>query len=370
MQLTQLALRLRACGHDLSVASMLKPVSFQNELERSGIGVYSLDMRRGIADLRTTLKLAALIRRLKPAIVHSHMVHANILARVTRVICRFPILICTAHNVHEVADGKPPKAYHLRDFLYRVTDRWADITTQICQAGADRYVGVRAVSPEKIRVIYNGTDIRHFRPDFAKRLLKREELGLKSEWVWLAVGRFHYQKDYPNLLRAFASCRQTQPDDRLIIAGDGPLRFEITEQCRQLGLASRVHFLGHRQDVRDLMQAADALVLASRFEGLPLALIEAQACGLPVVATATGGNAEIVDHGQTGMLCAAQNDRRLCEAMLHLRNMPPPMLEKMRIDGRAKACRQFDIDRIVEQWETLYSELARHTPPTNRIASA
>jgi glycosyltransferase involved in cell wall biosynthesis len=362
MQLVLLALRQKSCGHDVTIVSMLPPRAFEEELGAAEIPVVCLRMRRGLPNPLACVGLARIIKRVQPDVIHSHMVHANLLARITRIICRMPVLICTAQNVYEIATReKVVKDYSIRDFLYRITDSLADVTTQICNAGATRYLRVKATSSQRMRVIYNAVDVKRFTPDSRLRLEKRRQMNLNGEWVWLAVGRFEEAKDYSNLLRAFSEVRRSRPTDRLLIAGEGPLRGEIEAEIRGLALDCSVNLLGLRKDVAEIMQAADAFVMSSKFEGLPLVLIEAHASGLPIVATHVGGNSEVVLDGESGFLCQQCNPAALAKAMLQLRVQPETTLSTMRTRGREHICRNFALDKIFAQWEALYRELRLST---------
>ena len=359
IQLVQLALRHKAHGHDISVVSMLPPRALQDELAAAKIPLLCLHMTRGIPNPLALFRLVRIIQRIRPDVVHAHMIHANVLARVTRLFCRMPVLVCTAHNVYEISTReKVIKEYSFRDFLYRITESLANVTTQICQAGADRYLRVRATAQSRMRMIYNGVDVNLFTPSTDLRAEKRRELGLDQQWAWLAVGRIEEAKDYPNLMQAFAILLRSYPTDRLLIAGDGPLRPAVEEQCRVLGLNRALTFLGLRKDVAELMQAADAFVMSSMFEGLPLVLIEAHASGLPIVATRVGGIPEVVIDGASGYLCEAKTPTALADAMLRLRSQPKEILDAMRLRGRAHICEHFALDRVVAQWENLYRELS------------
>ena len=257
-QLVRVATRLKARGWEVRVVPLMPPRAYMEELEAAGIPVFSLGIRRKIPDPRPFLRLAQLIHEWRPHIVHSYMVHANLLARLVRLLARFPILVCSARNVRE--------GNRLRELLYRLTDPLCDLTTQVCQAGLERYVRIGAVPRHKIRYIPNGVDTAHFKPDPETRVALRRELGLENLFVWLAVGRFDPQKDYPNLVRAFAQVVAEKPNTVLLIAGDGPLRPSVEELVRELKLERNIRFLGIRRDIPQLMNAADAYAMSSAWE--------------------------------------------------------------------------------------------------------
>ena len=168
-QLMRLALRLKARGWDVRVVSMTPPKAYMQELEAAGIPVQSLGIQHKIPEPRPIFRLAQLIRTWRPEIVHSFMVHANLLARLIRPLAPFPVLICSARNTDE--GGR------LREVLYRLTDHLCDLTTQVSRAGLERYVQVGAVPKNKICFIPNGVDTERFHPDPDARWRIREKMG-------------------------------------------------------------------------------------------------------------------------------------------------------------------------------------------------
>jgi glycosyltransferase involved in cell wall biosynthesis len=322
-------------------------------MQAAGVSVFSLDIKRKVPDPRPFLRLARLIRVWRPEIVHSHMVHANILARIVRPLVRVPVLVCTAHTIDE--RGRKGSG-RLREFLYRLTDPFCDLTTQVSQAGLERYVRVGAVPRHKIRYIPNGVDTERFKPNFEDHLKVRKELGVDG-FVWLAVGRFDPPKDYPNMLQAFARVVHKYSNTILLIAGDGPLRETMENMARELGVEKYVKFLGIRRDIPQLMNAADAYVMSSSWEGMPMVLLEASATGLPIVATDVGGNREVVLDGITGFLVPPRNPEALAEAMLRMMDLPEEKRREMGKAARKHIEKNFSLDRIVDMWEALYKEL-------------
>jgi len=351
-QVVYLATRFKSRGWEVGVVSLIPPKAYIEDLEKADVLVFSLDIRRKLPDPRPILRLVQIIRKWQPDVVHSHMVHANLLARIVRPLAPFPVLVCTAHSIDE--GGR------LREVLYRLTDPFCDLTTQVSQAGLERYVHVGAVPRHKICYIPNGVDTERFKPNLEDRLKVRKELGVEG-FVWLAVGRFDPPKDYPNMLQAFARVVHKHLNTMLLIAGDGPLRKTMENMTRELGVEKHVKFLGIRRDIPQLMNAADAYVMSSEWEGMPMVLLEASACGLPIVATNVGGNAEIVLDGQTGFLVPPKSPEALSQAMLRMMDLPEEVREKMGKQARKHIESNFSLDRIVDCWEALYYELLNHS---------
>lgn len=348
-QLVRVATRLKRRGWDVKVVTLIPPTAYVDELEQESIPVTTLGMRRKIPDPRAILRLARMVRLWKPDIVHSHMVHANLLARVTRLFAPVPVLISSARSINEGS--------RLREVLYRLTDPLCDMTTHVCRVGAERYVKTGIVPAHKMRHIPNGIDTDLFRPDGEMRARWRCELGVSESFVWLAVGRFEVPKDYPNLLTAYARVAQSHPHSLLLLAGDGPLRNEMEGIVCSLGIQHRVRFLGVRRDVLQLMNAADAYVMSSSREGLPNVLLEAHATGLPVVATDVGGNREIVRDGESGFIVPSRNPDALARAMQHLMSMSEHDRLQMGAVGRQHIIENYSMEHVVQQWENLYREL-------------
>jgi glycosyltransferase involved in cell wall biosynthesis len=347
-QLVRLATRLKSRGWEVSVVSLMPPKAYVEDLEVAGIPVFSLGIRRKLPDPRPVLRLARIIRKWRPDIVHSHMVHANLLARIVRFLAPIPVLICSARSIDE--GGR------FREVLYRLTDPLCDLTTQVSHAGLERYVRVGAVPRHKIRYIPNGVDTERFKPNLEDRLKFRKELGVDG-FVWLAVGRFDPQKDYPTMLQAFARVVHKHSNTILLIAGDGPLRKTMENLARELGIEKRTKFLGIRRDIPQLMNAADAYVMSSSWEGMPNVLLEASATGLPIVATDVGGNREIVLDGVTGFLVPPRNPEALARAMLRIMDLSDEERKEMGKRARKHIEVKFNLDRVVDLWEILYYEL-------------
>ena len=205
-----------------------------------------------------------MLRQWQPDVVHSHMVHANLLARIARLFCKIPVLISTAHSINE--GGR------WREVAYHLTDPLADLTTNVSQAAVDRYIRVGVAPKEKIIFMPNGIDTSRFKPDRTTGQCLRNELGVDNNFVWLSVGRFEAAKDYPNMLRAFKVVTSKSQNAVLFLAGRGSLLEEIRKLTNDLDLENKVRFLGVRRDIAELMNAADAFVLSSAWEGMPMVL--------------------------------------------------------------------------------------------------
>jgi glycosyltransferase involved in cell wall biosynthesis len=364
-QLLSAARVMAAQGHDIIIVSLtpLGPMGLQ--ARSVGIRTESLDMRRGIPDPRGLVRLARLVRAWRPDVLHSHMLHANLMARALRLIAPIPALVSTIHSVHQ--GGRLPLA------AYRLTNGLVDHMTIVSQAAADRFIGDGIVPKDLLTVVPNGVDTEQIRnvPAGSREAL-RGSLGLRDQFVWLAVGRFEIAKDYPNMLRAFARVRQQRPDAVLLLVGRGSLQEETEALVRELDLGGTITFLGVRTDVPLVMSAADAYVMSSAWEGMPMVLLEAAAAGLPIVATRVGGNHEVVLDGESGLLVPPRDNEALASAMVRLSGFSDSRRRSMGERGHDHIRARYGLERVAERWEEIYREvLARKgLPVTPESASA
>jgi glycosyltransferase involved in cell wall biosynthesis len=349
-QLVQMAIEMRKRDWPVRVVSMLPPVGFVDELSKHEIEVDSLGMRRGVANPIGLLRLARIIRSWRPAIVHSYMVGANLLCRLTRLLAPVPVQISTVQNTFEGGSR--------REFFYRLTDPLCTITTQVSQAGLERYVRVRAVPARRIEMIPNSVDLSQYRPDPKARARLRKELGCEDRFVWLSAGRLHEQKRYGLLLEAIALIPAQERERGVwLIAGDGPERADLAAATHRLGLEQVVRFLGHRHDLPQLLNAADGFVMSSIWEGTSLAVLEAAATCLPIVATRVGGNEDCVIEGVTGRIVEPEDAGSLSEAICWLMSRDPAEGQKMGEAAREHVAARYSLQAVADQWEELYGRL-------------
>ncbi len=316
------------------------------ELAAAGAGFLSLGMRKGLADPRGWLDLHRWLKRERPEVVHAHLPHAAWMARWSRLGAPLRAVVDTLHSSSTGGMG--------RRLGYRWSDWLVDRVTGVSRAVAETHLSVGMVSGEKLTVVPNGVDAEVWRPDAATRKIVRQELGLDGEFLWFAAGRLEPVKEYPALLQAMAGLPETA---RLVIAGTGPLEGDLRRLSGELGLEGRVRFLGFEPEVRRWMQAADGFVLSSRWEGLPMALLEAAACGLPAVATDVPGTREAVMDGETGLLAAPGNGLALEGAMSGMMRMSAEERGKMGERARQRVVREFSLEVVLDRWEALYGEL-------------
>lgn len=351
-QVMQLALELDRRGWRTRLVSMIPAERMPDEIGQRGIPVDDLGMTAGIPDPRALPRLLRVVREFQPDILHTHMTHANLLGRVARIFSRIPALISTLHGFKMYGVNK--RFTMFREVGHRLTDPLAERTTAICEAAARSYLASRSAPPAKLMALPNGIDTAVFRPDSGARLRLRRELGL-SGFVWLAVGRLESPKNYPLMLHAFA--RLAQPGASLVICGSGSMEPQLVRMIQELGLVSRVRLLGMRPDIPAVMNAADAFVLSSDTEGLPMVLLQASATGLPIVATGVGGNAEVLVQGETGLLSPPGDEIALAAAMRQVAALSTAERAAWGSAARRHTIAKYDLQVVADRWEALYREL-------------
>ncbi|MDR9611500.1 glycosyltransferase [Acinetobacter baumannii] len=283
-----------------------------------------------------------------PDVVHSHMVHANIFTRISRKFYPIPKLICTAHSNNE--GGR------FRMLAYKYTHKLADVTTNVSKNASHSFEKLGAVPIGEITTVYNGIDLKKFEK-FNSNISLKEELSIDVQTpIFLAVGRFHDAKDYPNLIRSFLYLKSNsifkEKKPKLLIAGDGEGRLKIEQLIQDLELETDIILLGRRDDIAALLNMADFFVLSSKYEGLPTVIIEAMACETYVIATDCGGSAEIM--GDTGTLVPIQDSHTLSDAMVHVLTLDNVSIVSNNKKARQRVENLFSLTSSVNQWIEIY----------------
>ena len=322
-------------GHQVKIAYLKGEVVVKPQNDRIELVYLGLESLKQAKLAYSNYK--NLLDRFEPDVVHAHMVHANIFARLSRIFFPIPKLICTAHSNNE--GGK------IRMLAYQYTNRLSDVNTNVSKKATDDFIGKRAFDRDAITV-YNGIELSKFsiinhkkNDDFTK--------------IILAVGRLNIQKDYPNLLQAVSLIHtENKLDFKLLIAGEGEERENINCLIQQLNLGNHVELLGRRHDIPELMAKADIFVLSSAFEGFGLVVAEAMACQTFVVATDCGGVKEVM--GGYGLLVPPKAPKELAQAICKALLMST---EEQRLNNQ-KALEyvqeNFDLSKIVGKWIELY----------------
>jgi glycosyltransferase involved in cell wall biosynthesis/GNAT superfamily N-acetyltransferase len=318
------------------------------ELERAGVETHCMSRRR--TDRRWPLRLAELVRDGEWDIVHVHSPLPGSVARLaTRSMRKAdrPRLVSTEHN--RWATHRGPTRW-----LNRLTSRWDDVSFAVTDEVRESMSGPVA---KRVDTLQHGIDVEATAKASADRDAVRTELGIGlDENVVGTVANFRPQKDYPNLFRAARLLADRQVPVRIVAVGQGPQEAEIRQLHDDLGLGDRVILTGFRDDAVRVMGACDVFTLASQWEGLPVALMEALALGLPVVATNVGGVAEEMHDDIDALLVPPNDSTALADALERAVN-DSALRERLGAASFARAG-DFDVHRAVDRIEATYTELA------------
>jgi glycosyltransferase involved in cell wall biosynthesis len=324
------------------------------KLRGEGVEVVCLGRKPG-RDWRVAWRMAREIRARRLEVLHTHQYSPFFYAALARVLTGgAPRVILTEHGRHY-----PDRVAPLRRAVNRLfLDGLADEVNAVCGFSARSLSRVDGFMGRRIGVIENGIDVARYHTAGDRDALRRR-LGLDPGRRYLInVARFHPIKDQATLLRGFAPVAAARPDADLLLAGDGRLRGDLEGLTGRLGLGGRVHFLGVRSDVPELLQAADLLLLTSICEAASLTLLEGMAAALPVVATAVGGNPELVRDGVDGILVPRGDAAAVTAAALRLLD-DPATARRMGAAGRARVEERFQLAQTVAGYYRLYKHLGR-----------
>jgi glycosyltransferase involved in cell wall biosynthesis len=281
------------------------------------------------------------LRRHPCDVLMTYMWHANLAGRLVRRLANVPVLVCSERNLWEETP--------LRLTLNRLTASLATVITTNSQEGVRVWADRLNLQPSDIRLIYNGIDASKFP---AAPRVAGDEVIIGN------LARLHPHKGHETLIEALVllSARRDLPPWRCLVAGEGVERARLLERRAAAGLQHRLEFVGHALAPAEFLQSVDLLVNAATIEGVPNAILEGMASGLPVVATAVGGTAEIVEEGVTGRLGPARDPVWLADALAELVADRAKRLA-MGAAGRARVQRLFTITQMVQTTEQLLDEV-------------
>ncbi len=341
-----------------TVISLMDKGEVGPRIEALGIPVYTVGMRRGVPNPLLVLRLARLLRQLRPDVVHTWMYHADLLGGLAARLagCR-RVIWCLRHSNLSKTENK-------RSTL-AVVGVCARLSHSLpawvvsCSHKAKTVHEAAGYAASKISVIPNGFDLNHLQPDAEARANLGAELGLPPDALLVGVvARFDVQKNHLGFVQAAAQVLAALPQAHFVLAGkdvdagNAALQSAIAAHP---GLAAHMHLLGRRDDVPRLMAAFDVLASPSHGEAFPNVLGEAMACGTPCVVTEAGDSAEIV--GSTGRVVAVGDMAGLARQLIAVLKLPTAERTALGQQARARVQENYEIGRVARQYEAVYEQV-------------
>jgi glycosyltransferase involved in cell wall biosynthesis len=344
-----LARGLDAARFEAGLVSLFNPgqAGLAAELEGTQVATWFLGKRKGL-DPRMWLRLRRVFRQWRPHVIHTH---SYVLRYVwpAAIAAGGPALVHTVHNEADKEVDALGRWFNRRAF------QWGAVPVAVSKRIARSFEQVYRFKPV---VIPNGIDLPRYQKAASERNAWRARHGfLAEDFLVACVGRLEEQKDPLGLIRAFHLGLGSDSRCHLLIAGAGSYEARARALAAELSLSNRVHFLGLQKDVAGLLGACDAFALASRWEGSPLAVMEAMAAGLPVAATAVGGVPELLQDGESGILAPPGDPAELGRALARLAK-DPGLRRRMGAAAQERA-RRFSAEAMTEGYEKLFQKLAR-----------
>lgn len=333
--------------------------SLLSEAKKRGIDVYFIpELQREISPIKDIIaffKLIRIIKRIKPDIVHTHMAKGGTLGRLAAWLCGVKIIIHTFHgHIFHSYFSKFKTIFFI--FIERLLSSISTRIITLTETQRDEILGFKIGNRKKVIVIPLGLLLDKFYS--SKRGLLRKELGISENPLIGTIARLVPIKDIGTFLECARIVLQEIKDAFFVIAGDGYLREELEKKAFSLGISKNVFFLGTREDVDIIYPDLDCFVLSSLNEGLPVSIIEAQASGLPVVATDVGGTSTLVGP-DCGILVPPKDPHALASGIKNVilnKEMAKKMGEKARENSK-----KYRIERLLSDIESLYLTLYSRT---------
>jgi glycosyltransferase involved in cell wall biosynthesis len=342
-----LACRINQGAYAVTLCSFEREGTLTAEFNRNHIPTINID-KKHLIDIKLLINLMSIVKQKGIGIVHTHDATPWLYGALLKIIRPGIKLV---HTEHSNIPGASKRLKLLEYLLSRVSN----VVVADSQAVANFLTDKVKIGRGNLKIVYNGIDVNKFVKE-----RKNPEPGLMSEdnnVIRIGItARLVPVKDHATLLRAFKLVVNEIRNAELWVIGDGELAEELKKLTRDLEIEKQVKYLGKRDDVHELLSSLEIFVLSSKSEGLSLAILEAMASALPVVATAVGGNPEIIVQEETGLLVPPGNPEKMAQAILQLLNDK----NKTRLMGQ-RGCervrRKFNVDKMVSEYQQIYEGL-------------
>jgi glycosyltransferase involved in cell wall biosynthesis len=333
--------------HEIDVACLHGRGVYWRRLAAEGVRAHSLSFHHYIPSYVPGLLWLMLTRRYQ--IVHAHLLASNVIAKPLAALCRVPVRINHDHCNDKSTD--PRKWAPAAD---KLTNRFSTHVIAVSDSTRRYVVDVEQVPPERVTTIHNGVDNTAFQPRPEQRAAAREKWRLPADaFVVAGIGRLTYQKNFALFLEIAAEVLRAHPQAFFVIAGTGEDEAALREQAQRLGIAERVRFLGYVAEMTKLYPAVDMLLLTSRYEGLPITILEAMAVGVPIVSSDLDGVQEILGDDEDAAL-VTPGDAAAFVGRIGTLISEPARAERYAAAALGKVRARYSAEAMTREVESIY----------------
>jgi L-malate glycosyltransferase len=349
-QFAQIVTRVDRGKYNLTVACQRTYGHFYDQVCSAGLEIAEFPTRGSL--LRISQSGYSWVRFLQQKqihLVHAFDFYTNLFAAPLARLARVPVVITSRRDLGIMWSG-------LRGRALRKVFHWSDCVVANSTAAAQTLITNEKVDPSRVRIVRNGVDLTRFRRNGHQTKLR---LGFERRTGTLLVGviaNLRPEKDHTTLFDAIPRVVAQAPNTRFLIIGEGPREADLRVYVRDKGISSYVNFLGHREDIPDLLAEIDIVVLPTSSESLPNVLLEAMSSARPVIASAVGGCLEVIQDGKTGLLVPPADAEALTRAILALLQKPD-VRDRISRAARHSVEEDFEINAAARKLEAVYDEM-------------
>lgn len=346
--------------HDILIGGLYEPPDREEataiiaELEAKGVRTFEVGKVSGRMRFKALYRLTKILFKERPDIVHTHTFLANFYGRIAAKLARVNICIATLHTGTD--EWKSAKSFWMERFVLPFTSQFVAVSNVAAQHFTTKFGLSRPMV-----IIPNGIEIQKFQRVNINRKEKRYSLGLNpNSIVLINVAHIYAAKGHQYLIEAFRRVKKAFSDAELLLVGgfrDPEFANDLINKVQRYGLSEDVHFLGNRSDVSELLAISDIFVFPSLYEAQPVALLEAMAAGLPVVASQVPAIQEIITNGKEGVLVPPGDATALANAICMLMTNET-YAQQLANRGKEKVHKHYSIETTVKAYEKLYEKLA------------
>jgi len=335
----------------------------KNLIEEAGYEVFYLSNFKRVNSFRFSIlfRLVKILKKHNVDILHCHRHKSTVYGTVAAVFAKTPVVMA---HVHGLGRSRNFRRKLINFFLFKKINKIVPVAKSVRE---DVLKNNWSVPEEKIFVLENSIDYRRFADVSISKADAKQMLGLPSDvFVFGTVGRLAPTKGPSYLIKAFVNIKEKMPKAHLILLGAGPLKEELQQQVAEASVYQSVHFLGYRNNIEVLLKAMDVFVLSSIAEGMPRAILEAMAAGVPCIATEVGGIPEIISDNNVGVLVPPKDSEALAEEMIKLAKMPEKKQQKFVDNARQKVYSCYSHKVVMRKLENIYETEVTHFYESNR----